>query len=110
MRAVSDLLLPPTSRSSSGGGSNARTNVDAVTQPSGETALCMAAQYGAGEIAPMLLAAGANPNRPRLADAVRPVDLAVVTMRMQMACLLIENGAEVRFEAVQAAPSHISKP
>jgi ankyrin repeat protein len=99
-QAVSDLLLPQTSSSSSG------ADIDAPTCL-GQTALSCAAQFGAREIAAVLLEAGADPNSALLVDAARPLDLAVASLMRQVACLLIDKGAEVCINAQQAAAGRL---
>jgi ankyrin repeat protein len=60
-----------------------------------ETLLTFAAFAGNWAVVELLLQAGANPNLPRLADAVRPLDLAVGFKHARLACLLLERSAEV---------------
>jgi ankyrin repeat protein len=60
-----------------------------------ETLLTFAAFAGNWAVVELLLQAGANPILPRLADAVRPLDLAVGFKHARLACLLLERSAEV---------------
>jgi ankyrin repeat protein len=110
MGAVSDLLLPPGRSCSS---SCRGADVEARTKLSGETPLTCAAHFGTEDIAQLLLEAGANPNSPRLADGVRPLDLAAAGLKPQVACLLLEHGAEVCMSGLLArwlVPGRVSLP
>jgi hypothetical protein len=69
--------------------------VDTETSYAGETALTVAAGTGAVELAKLLLQNGAAVNLPRTIDAARPIDIAVEAEQLEVACLLLEHGAEV---------------
>ncbi|KAF6261822.1 hypothetical protein COO60DRAFT_1678960 [Scenedesmus sp. NREL 46B-D3] len=60
-----------------------------------ETPLTFAAFSGSWAVVELLLQAGASPDLPRLADAARPLDLAVALLHTRLACLLLERGVEV---------------
>jgi hypothetical protein len=69
--------------------------VNVVTAVNGETPLLFAACTGAYAVAKLLIKAGADVNKPRAKDAVRPLDLAVEYANSNVAILLLEEGAEV---------------
>ncbi|KAF6261826.1 ankyrin repeat-containing domain protein [Scenedesmus sp. NREL 46B-D3] len=92
LAAVDDLLQ---ARSGSSGGGSGGADVNARTQPHGETPLTFAVMASAHSLAQKLLAAGADPNLPRVSDVARPLDLAAACGKAQVACLLIQHGAEV---------------
>jgi ankyrin repeat protein len=100
--AVVDVIvcISGSSSSSSGGGSDSESKrvaaVNARTYVHGETPLTFAAYAGACEVAQLLLAQKADPNLPRLADGSRPLDLAAKFAGPNLACALLEHGAEVR--------------
>jgi hypothetical protein len=86
--AVRDVLQARSSDASS-------ADVEARTVCNKETPLTFAAFSGSWAVVELLLQAGANPNLHRLADAVRPMDLAVAWKHARLGCLLLERGAEV---------------
>jgi ankyrin repeat protein len=77
------------------GSDGSSVDVQARTVTCKETPLTFAAFTGNWAVVELLLQAGANPNLPRLVDAVRPLDLAVGFKHARLACLLLERGAEV---------------
>ncbi|KAF6261828.1 ankyrin repeat-containing domain protein [Scenedesmus sp. NREL 46B-D3] len=104
LAAVADLLQQPEGSGGSSGGSSCGADdggadVNARTRPHGESPLTYAAYGGAYEVAAMLLEAYADPNLPRFADDVRPLDLAVAFGRARLACLLIDHCAQVMPDA-----------
>jgi ankyrin repeat protein len=85
---VRDILQARSSDGSS-------AEIEARTVYCKETPLTFAAYSGSWAVVQLLLQAGANPNLPRLVDAVRPLDLAVALKHARLACLLLDRGAEV---------------
>lgn len=86
--AVRDILQACSSDGSS-------VDVEARTACGKETPLTFAAWSGSWAVVELLLQAGADPNLPRLKDAVRPLNLAVAVGHARLGCLLLERGAEV---------------
>jgi hypothetical protein len=88
--AVADLLLEHAL-----GQVPAAAALDVNLQCTEGTPLVFAATRGALDLAAWLISKGADVNLPRGYDTARPIDLAVLHGRTEVACLLLEHGAEV---------------